>query len=65
MPDLQPAPEATKTNHLLGSLGSLISINVKGNYSETKPFLFPTADLGHRAGGGGDPQILIDEAFHS
>lgn len=61
MPDLQPAPEATKTNHLLGSLGSLISINVKAVTQKTKPFLFPTADVGRQ---GGTPQILIDEAFH-
>lgn len=49
MPDLQPVLEATKTNHLLGSLGSLISMNVKGNYSENKTLSLPTADLG--AGG--------------
>lgn len=50
MPDLQPVPEATKTNHLLGSLGSLISMNVKGNYSENNTISLPTADLGQGEG---------------
>lgn len=58
MSDLQPVPEATKTNYLRGSLDSLISINVDGILQKTKPFLFPTADVGKT------PPIFSELAFN-